>query len=1027
MDTEVRSENLTPPKRDMHAREKVFLAQQASDSGLRALPGRGWGVHYPNGVGARDEAIARLLSGDAKSEDTSVALRPDAMTYDVADLDVTGLTAVSARVRDLSSYVAHYDHDGLAEFASSMSGTDLTPQEVLAIYDGIAMSRVRKKMHDAYGHTGRKQLEDALRVEAETTTQRFGFESKIDKVLEALKVDWLAEDMRVATTHIRDEFISSLTTEEKVIYDSVRDAYRKFVNSGDKSAYEHIVQTVRSNVALIRETEKGAEDVQGDQQLENDLEPYKEQAVPPVTLGDSAIPPEDSDEYHTPTTMSGESKEQAASRPYFEITPTGTSIKPLVGYYASGRKSYYDVATKTWSKRKQLAPYTGQVSGTARQIISGTTDMGTKSIPIPNGYAIDAPTLTHAGAKPEILRDQNGCFYIQTNGKSKFSAEFLKEDPPHVNAPIAEDLENLMRGTLSAETEQMMGQVNGSALEKAEQLRRNLRSKHFYPGDGDIKMAQALQLKLRTESTPENYIQNLDSSEYLECYSANTLYIAMLRKLGIPARLVVGHNIDSASNGKAVIDSQTGHAWTEIWDGKAWRRMDATPQPKQQKKDDQKKTNDPTEQAEDGGVENKDKKRGQQSQEAPQQAELSDSDVAQAESDLKNAQDFSQQMDKAKQQMDQDIENADSFEDIEKALQEAESSEMFDDMKKDLEDRAKAKEEQMKEVMKEHLDEMVQDGFLDEERRKELQDQLDNGDTKGREGLKKQIDKESAEYSEYQRIKEEVEPLVDRWFEFFAERLPKQSEAELDEDAYTRQGAFNRRSVMKARNLIFGTIKNPRVMKPSIKPKFLASVVVDVSGSMKDNGKLAAARKQLVFYNELFSRIGSEFGYIKYANYAFSDNVTQLKSYNQEYDSPERYTWPDGASSTVKVRLMRKLKADGGTNMLDAIQRAAQDLSEQVFEYPDHASALYFIGDGADTNGNEGRIREFLNTSTDEKGFGEHMLSAIMLGTEEQKQVLAQIFGDENTTVAPDFDKLIEQSMYKFEADIEAYLSGKTM
>ncbi len=60
-------------------------------------------------------------------------------------------------------------------------------------------------------------------------------------------------------------------------------------------------------------------------------------------------------------------------------------------------------------------------------------------------------------------------------------------------------------------------------------------------------------------------------------------------------------------------------------------------------------------------------------------------------------------------------------------------------------------------------------------------------------------------------------------------------------------------------------------------------------------------------------------------------------------------------------------------------------------------------------------------------GFGHHMLSAIMLGNESQRKKLASIFGDENTTVALDFETLIEQSMYKFDEDIEAYLEDKIL
>lgn len=43
------------------------------------------------------------------------------------------------------------------------------------------------------------------------------------------------------------------------------------------------------------------------------------------------------------------------------------------------------------------------------------------------------------------------------------------------------------------------------------------------------------------------------------------------------------------------------------------------------------------------------------------------------------------------------------------------------------------------------------------------------------------------------------------------------------------------------------------------------------------------------------------------------------------------------------------------------------------------------------------------------------------------RRELADIFGDEHTTVAPDFETLIEQSMYKFDEDIEAYLRDKTI
>ncbi len=1060
-----------PLQRDNLAREKIFLAEQASEGGLKVVPGKSWAFHYPNGAEARSAAISGLLKGRVKPDEVTGDLKPDAFTYDVADLETQGLPSVSGRVRDVSSYVTHYDYPRFAQFVSEMQGTGMEADTAQSLYDGIAQSRIRKKMIDSYGYTGRKQMEDALKLEAERTAQQIGGLPKVEKVLAALKMNWLAEDLQLARTEQRDQAVGQLSADERELYDQLKDSYQGYVRKGDQGDYEKLVKGVKENIPRIQQAQQEPQTDESQEKLEQELEQYKDKVEPPGMPGDPAIPPEDSDEYHTPPVMPGESKEQASQRPIFEITPSGSSTNPLTGYYASGRKSYYDVDRKTWSKRKQLSSYNSTLFGSERQTISGTTTAGLKSIPIPNGYGLDMASLKFNGARPEILRDQNGCFYIKTDGSNSFSVDFLKQDTPFAGPPVADDIIPIHRGQLSPETEQRMFSLAGGTLDKAEQLRQYLLSKHFYPGDGDLEMAQSLQLKLRSESTGDNYIQNLDQSEYLECYSANTLYLAMLRKTGIPARLVIGHKVEGAKDGKAAIDATTGHAWTEVWDGVAWRRMDATPSPKQQKKDQGKDQNSPTQEAQDGGIERQDQGQQQQGEGQPQQGEgqpqqgqpqdgqqgqpqqgesqqgepqqggpgqpgesmpgsqmgeASDQDISQGESQLDNAKQFSQQQEQQKRSMDQQLQDTKSFEDLKKLEQQAEKSDLFDDMKEDLQQKMEAKEEQMKESMKENLDQMVQDGFLDEDRRQELEQQLDKNKLEDLDRIRQQIERESRLFNEYQEIKEDVAPLVDQWFDYFVERLPRQDEVELDEDSLTRQGAFNRHSVMRPRNLLFGTVKNPRVIKPSIKPKFLASIMVDVSGSMAGE-KLNMARKQLVFYNELFSRISEEFGFIRYANNIFSDTVVELKSYDQEYDSPTRYDWSDGSKSTIKARLMQAVRTQGGTNMLPAIQKAAADLNKETFEYPDYASSFYFIGDGQDTSGNSQKVKEFLQLTESERGFGEHMLSAIMLGDESQRKELAAIFGDEHTTVAPNFDDLIEQSMYKFDEDIEVYLADKTI
>jgi hypothetical protein len=87
------------------------------------------------------------------------------------------------------------------------------------------------------------------------------------------------------------------------------------------------------------------------------------------------------------------------------------------------------------------------------------------------------------------------------------------------------------------------------------------------------------QAHIHRTSTSKNYIYNLDESDVLECYSANTLFVALARSLGIPSRLCTGHHLDATNikDKKSHISSNTGHAWSEIWDGSKWILTDATP------------------------------------------------------------------------------------------------------------------------------------------------------------------------------------------------------------------------------------------------------------------------------------------------------------------------------------------------------------------------------------------------------------------------------------------------------------------
>ncbi len=1017
-----------------HTREILHLAEQAAQGGMKALPGKSWALHYPEGGALRTETLNGLLRGEHEPADVAANLKPDAIIYDTADIGRLGLEGMTARIRELSLTAAHTDYEQFAMFVSSMQGKNVDLETLQTLYDGVSKNRTRGKLLDAYGSTGRQQIETSLKHEATQTVQSFDAVRGVDRVLEALKMQWI-ERRGISPISETSSVVDRLNKRERELFDRFSEPYNTYMDTGDTTSFDSLTQEIRDQIPAVEqlrdqmspETEK----------LRDELQELMQDMPLPGTPGDPAIAPDDEDEYHTSEPGPGETMEKGPAASIFEITHAGKNKDALVGYYASGRKSYYDIATKTWSKRKQLTPYTTAVSGDDRYTISGRIQGNIKSLPIPAGYCLDASSMAWDGEKPELFRDQKGCFYVEPKGSCFFSVDFLKEQMPVGEAPIAEDLEPLTHQPFSSESEALLSSLGGSAKQQVEKIIRHVHGHHFYPGGGDLKMAQALQHKLRSESDGEEYVQKLEQSEYLECYSSNTLFIGLCRKAGIPARLVIGHKLDGARDGVAAITGSTGHAWSEFWDGSAWRRVDATPpvkpeDKKEEKEDENQPPPSPSSEANDGGIEtppehdlsNEVRDRTQQQLENVKDQRMSEADeqdVSDGESELQKAKETMDQLQQEQRDLQRKIQEAKSFEKLEDLREEVKQSELFEDMKQSLEDMCDSKEKQMKEDMENRIDAMEEDGFIDSEAAEEIREQMKDASARELDELQKLIEREEKEHQEFENLREEVMPMVEHWYRYFAEHLPKESDIDVDDSSLARRGIANRKAMMRPSALLFGKVRNPRVFKPSIKPRFIASILVDVSESMENDGKIENARKLLVFYSELFSRISREFGYIRFSINTFSDSIKKIKGFDQQYDSRERYEYEDGESATVKVRLMRGVTSEGGTNMFDALKTTAADLNEQKQGYEDHVSALYLIGDGGDTCGNKENIRRFLNADTDEEMFGDHLKSATLLGTENDRRVLSDLFGDDHTNVAGDFEELVEKSMVTFADDIEDY------
>ena len=124
------------------------------------------------------------------------------------------------------------------------------------------------------------------------------------------------------------------------------------------------------------------------------------------------IAPQDHDEY-IPQDMQDEDREDPNKPPSFwQISP------PLEWYHYSGRKSYYDIGSKLWSKKKILSDYHRVMDWSidttrSRHTFTGNIRPGTYSIPLPIGSIIDTSTLESSDSQLHLREDQNGCIYVE--------------------------------------------------------------------------------------------------------------------------------------------------------------------------------------------------------------------------------------------------------------------------------------------------------------------------------------------------------------------------------------------------------------------------------------------------------------------------------------------------------------------------------------------------------------------------------------------------------------------------------------
>lgn len=1078
-------------------REHLYLVEQAAVGNIPVVPGNELAFHYPTDQASRAAILQGLLDGTQDPAQAAPLLKPDGLTYDASEIGSKSLSQVMGQVRDATAKATHYDYERFSQFVANMHGVGIDIQTTEAVYDRIVQSRIRKIFLDTYGPTGRQQMAEAIQTEARTVFQNFTNLPSGEKIFEALKQNWAASDLMMTPRSEVEKIVAQLDPAEREVFETLKDPYRQFVQAGTAESFDKLTTAVKSSLEVSGESseegegesedesgqegegegksQKGKGQGQGqgagaggqggkEQKEKEDLEDVTKDMDMGKDIGPNPTP----DNPATPPDYQ-ERKKIEEKRPaggiYYYITPSGISTIAMIGHYVGIRKSHFDSKTKTWREKSSLTPYNKTMIGSERQTLTSAGPISGRlaNIGVPATYAFDASSLKYQGAKPQIFRDQKGCFFIKARGSCAFSIDFLKEPNPPTDQPTSEDTKHLYQGGLSDESENLMNSFSGTNLERAAAIGKYIHAHHFYPGEGNLDAAQKVKYKL-SRTPPAAFFQTLDASKYLECEGTSTLFVAMLRNMGIPSRVVDGNNVDMVKNGKAQMDSNTPHMWVEVWSGTNWEWFDVTPpaEHKDDKKQDQDQKSEPGQQADDGGVDQGEN--GEQGEEGESQegesgegqagegqpgegklgktgksrpdmkfqdqgkpGEASDQQLRAGQREVQQAQNTLKKIQQAQQRLEQELQRSESFQDLEDLKQQAETADIFDDMRQEIQDKIAAQEEAKKEALKETLNQMSEDGFIDQQKMLQILEQLEKGQTQELDLAQHQVEIEGRLFNEYQDIKERVRPKVNQWFDWFVERLPKEQEVDLDEDSLSTSGRLNVRAAMRPTNLYLGRIMNPRVVRSSERPMFLAAIEVDLSRSVMQMSpeKKKATEELMVFYCELFDRIEQTYGYMRWALDAFNDSVIPIKNYDQSYSSSQRNLYPDGSNETVKVRLMKALRIQGGTNINDALRYSAAALNEQVANSPDHMSALYFIGDGEDSWTSPAVIKRFVDNINPEHGFGPHQRHAIFLGTEREKQQLAAIFGEEHTSVCSDFDTAIEMNMVKFDEDIKEYLGNK--
>ncbi len=419
----------------------------------------------------------------------------------------------------------------------------------------------------AYDHSARSLPEhrDALRAEMMSTSGGKESHTRVEELLTCFQAQSLGQplpEVRPEVERIFTDVLKSKSTEGEVSVAELMSSSN--ISFGSK--FKWFESRLASAVDFLTQRDLADARAQAEVPPPQDILEQKEQNP------DINLPPPQQNSL-TPSMDEMEPSRENEPGAYFKVSPF------YGGYYRGDDYDTWNGKAMKWEKSDYKVTKFKEVAieGKSRRIISGTIRGGERTVlPIAYGFAPDISTLKTQGNETiGIYADGHGSYILDATaspGLVSFSIEIGKNLEPVLE--IEPKAGKKASFKVSAETEEKLREVaqgNRPIMEQARLLKAYVKATLQYSNDSSFNAVYAA-------GNPDQYFARIEQHKQADCDVANSYFVALLRRAGLKARLVEGHYVKvKDKQNAAVMSSGTGHAWAEVWDGRNWQRLDATP------------------------------------------------------------------------------------------------------------------------------------------------------------------------------------------------------------------------------------------------------------------------------------------------------------------------------------------------------------------------------------------------------------------------------------------------------------------